>query len=360
MSVASYFSQDYRQAREKFIAAAERAGASLESFDNPVGRGPYGESLTTDVAHFGDAAARRLLVLISGTHGVEGFCGSGCQIGMIEAGVFARLAPDTQVLIVHAMNPYGFAWLRRVNEDNVDLNRNSIDHAAPPATNPDYLQLLPALLPKQWDGPLRDAAEAQIGAFVASRGMKAFQAVVSGGQYSERDGIFYGGHAPVWSTRTMHEIMRRHAGAKTHVALIDFHTGLGPSGHGEAIYTGNDDAELARSRRWYGSDVTSIYAGDSASAIVQGPLINGLRDLAAGAEFTPLALEYGTLEIASVLNAMRAEHWLTLYGDANSDQGRALKKQMRDAFYVDTDQWKSEVYARAHDLTGRALAALAA
>ena len=27
-------------------------------------------------------------------------------------------------VLLHALNPYGFAWLRRVNEHNVDLNRN--------------------------------------------------------------------------------------------------------------------------------------------------------------------------------------------------------------------------------------------
>jgi cytochrome c553 len=141
--------------------------------------------------------------------------------------------------------------------------------------------------------------------------------------------------------------------------MIDFHTGLGPSGYGEAIYAGNNDDELARVRRWYGSQVTSIYGGDSASAIVQGPLMNGVQDLLEDAEFTPLALEYGTLPISDVMNAMRAEQWLTLYGDVTSDEGRQIKQRMRDCFYVDTDTWKVAVFERALDLTKKGLTGLA-
>ena len=68
---------------------------------------------------------------MSGTHGVEGYCGSGIQIGFLKEGLFAELPDDMSVVLLHAMNPYGFSNDRRVNEDNVDLNRNFLDFAAP-------------------------------------------------------------------------------------------------------------------------------------------------------------------------------------------------------------------------------------
>jgi hypothetical protein len=67
------------------------------------------------------------------------------------------------------------------------------------------------------------------------------------------------------------------------VAWIDLHTGLGPSGVGERIYAGHDDAAMARARRWWGDQVTSIYDGSSTSALLTGPDVGRhLRRRAAG------------------------------------------------------------------------------
>ena len=35
-----------------------------------------------------------------------------------------ELLEDAAIVLVHVLNPYGMAWLRRFNEHNVDLNRN--------------------------------------------------------------------------------------------------------------------------------------------------------------------------------------------------------------------------------------------
>ena len=41
-----------------------------------------------------------------------------------DYGVEGLVGPDLAVMMVHAINPYGFAWLRRTTEEGVDLNRN--------------------------------------------------------------------------------------------------------------------------------------------------------------------------------------------------------------------------------------------
>ena len=92
-----------------------------------------------------------MLVSVSGTHGVEGLFGSGCQVGWLEQQRGQSLPPDTAVLLVHALNPHGFSYLRRVNEDNIDINRNNIDFSAALPGNPDYDTIHPWLLPEQWD-----------------------------------------------------------------------------------------------------------------------------------------------------------------------------------------------------------------
>src|SRR5580658_7248603 len=104
------FSADYKQARAKFCEAAIRAGGALDSVQYPE-KGPDGD-LFTDIARFGSNKAQKMLVLISGTHGVEGFCGSGAQINLLRRGEVERLPDDVGVLMIHAINPYGFAWIR--------------------------------------------------------------------------------------------------------------------------------------------------------------------------------------------------------------------------------------------------------
>ena len=127
MPVADYFSSDYTAARERFRTSARSAGASLTSHELPHHRGARDEPLTIDVARLGAADPTSVLLLISGTHGVEGFCGSGCQVGFFADRLYEALPPTACALLVHALNPYGFSWLRRVNEDGIDLNRNFVD-----------------------------------------------------------------------------------------------------------------------------------------------------------------------------------------------------------------------------------------
>ncbi|MGD8810102.1 MAG: DUF2817 domain-containing protein, partial [Gammaproteobacteria bacterium] len=110
------FSRDYAEARSRFREACAAAGVSVRPYENPC-RGPEGEPLTMDAAWFGAPDADRVLVTISATHGVEGFCGAGVQVDWVDRHGRDPLPADLAVLHLHALNPYGFAWVRRVNED---------------------------------------------------------------------------------------------------------------------------------------------------------------------------------------------------------------------------------------------------
>src|SRR5260370_2266861 len=126
-SIAECLSERYAEARTRLCSAAAAAGGALRSWFNPKARGPHGEVLYLDTARFGAANAPNMLVLIAGTHGVEGHCGSGAEIAWLRNDGPAKLPTDTRALLIHAINPYGFAWSRRVTADNVDLNRNFVD-----------------------------------------------------------------------------------------------------------------------------------------------------------------------------------------------------------------------------------------
>jgi hypothetical protein len=107
MNSADSFSADYAEARAKFREAAQAAGGAIEALTHPE-PGRQGETLTTDVAWFGPRSAERVLVMISATHGVEGFCGSGAQVDWLKRGEAGRLPSSLGVLMIHAINPHGF------------------------------------------------------------------------------------------------------------------------------------------------------------------------------------------------------------------------------------------------------------
>ena len=232
------------------------------------------KSCRSTFAFVGKPGARNLLLLISGTHGVEGFCGSGCQVALLHDAAFLKAVElaKVEVLMLHALNPYGFSHLRRVNEDNADLNRNFVDFGSPLPVNTAYAEIHELLLPASW--PPSAATEAKLAAWVAANGAKAYQAAVSGGQYQFPSGMFYGGKAPTWSNLVLRVVLREHAAKRERLGWIDFHTGLGPRGHGEKIYAGTDSAaDIARTKSWWGADVTSFFDGSSTSAPLTG--ING-------------------------------------------------------------------------------------
>jgi hypothetical protein len=357
------FSATYAQARDKFLAAAREAGLPVESHEHPE-RGRDGETLAMDVVRDGPHDASRLLILSSACHGVEGYCGSGVQVAALRDAAWRAQARErgVAVLYIHALNPYGFSHLRRVTHENVDLNRNFHDFSQPLPVNEAYRELHPLLLPASW--PPSPDNEAAIGQYIATRGEPAFQAAITRGQHEFDDGMFYGGRAPTWSNRTLRGVLRKHGEGARRIGWIDVHTGLGPSGHGERIYAGrDDDAAVARARQWWDgggqSPVTSIYDGSSSSAFLTGLMWTSIGDECPQAEYTGIALEYGTLPVLETLQAVRAEQWLHKHPEAAPELRSAIQAQMLAAFYTDTDAWREAILAQAGDALRQAATGLA-
>ncbi|HEV2219343.1 MAG TPA: DUF2817 domain-containing protein, partial [Casimicrobiaceae bacterium] len=292
-------------------------------------------------------------------HGVEGFCGSGCQVALLhdEVIVAAVAATGVAVLFHHAVNPYGFSWLHRTNEDNVDLNRNFRDFSSPPAHNAAYAAVHAMMVPADW--PPSPDNGAAIAAYVAAHGRSALQRAVSSGQSDRPDGLFYAGVAPAWSNRVLRDVLHRHGRMRRRLGWIDFHTGLGPWGHGEKIYSGPPaPSMIARAKAWYGADVTSYYDGSSTSAPLTGVAYQAALDACPDSELTAIALEYGTVAFEATLQALRADQWLRNQPEADARIRVAIKHQLRDAFHDEREAWKAMVYAQARVVVLQALRAL--
>ena len=354
-----HFAATYAEARDKFIAASNERGLPIRRHVHPTARGADGEELSIDVATIGSHDASRVLLLTSATHGVEGFCGSGCQVALLHDDEFfdGAAASGVRIVLLHALNPYGFSHLRRTNEDNVDLNRNFRDFSTAPSPHRAYADVHDFMVPPTWLPTAEN--ELRIGAYIAAHGQPALQEAVSGGQCEYPDGLFYGGVRPAWSNTVLRQVLREEGSRCNALGLIDFHTGLGPRGHGEKIFTGKaNPADLARARAWWGEDVTSFHDGSSTSAPLTGVNYNAIYDECSQATYAGIALEFGTLSFGDVLQALRADQWLANHAEAPPAQRASIKRDIRDAFFQDADDWKTMVYAQAKTASSRALAAL--
>jgi hypothetical protein len=355
---ASPFSQDFESARALFRSSAAAAGARLDAHRYPV-CGPRGEELSTDVAWLGPPAAKKVFVTVSGTHGVEGFCGSGAQVAWLQRGEAARLPPDTAAMLVHALNPFGFAWRRRVTHENIDLNRNWIDFSRPLPQCEQYDTLAAILCPPEWTDESRTRTLQSLRGYVATHGYAAFVAAVSGGQYNHACGLFYGGTAPSAARLTLESILRERLAQAEQVGIIDYHTGLGPLGYGELMTSAPAGSEhCERARRWYGASVTPIGSEASASAALSGDWMAAVPGLLPQATTTTIAIEFGTVDGAAVLEALRADNWLHAHGDPLGAESAAIKEQVFRAFYIDDDTWRGMILGQSLAASRQAIAGL--
>jgi hypothetical protein len=330
-----------------------------ESHLLPHVQGARGETLTLDAALIGGGHGP-LLIVSSGSHGVDGFFGSGCQVAVLhDLELLDGLArAGVALLLVHAINPFGFSFQRRTNEENVDLDRNFLRFDEPLPDCDAYLEIHELVVPNSW--PASADIEVQLKAWIASHGEKAFRDAVGRGQSRRPDGLFYSGTAPAWSNTTLRALLRKHGARRQHIAWIDLRSGPGPYGHGEKIFTGaGRPGELDRARRCWGADVCPPAAGETASRDTRGHAMPSVYQECPQARVDLIALQIGTVPYGRFLDALRADQWLCNHPEAGMAQRHRIKQELLDTFYVGNDEWRGMAWGQARTAVLQAGMALA-
>lgn len=361
----SLFSDSYAEARQAFLEACDLAGGAVESHQNLKASGPKGEPLFADAAWFGPADADTVFLNTSGVHGAEGFAGSAVQRAWLLDGGAKALPPKVAVLMVHAVNPFGFAHCLRATENNVDLNRNWIDFAQPFPSNPLYALIHPHLCLKGLDAAdFRDLATAGQ-EFAGEHGEWALEDAISRGQYEFADGLHYGGRAPEWSSRTLMDIAQRKLKDVRRVVFIDWHTG--PVGDGELIYLPFNErgsSPFERLEAWWGADnldqrtIERLWGGKRPSR--HGLMSQGIeRLLAPGAEMAGAVIEFCSAEHNDdphgMLRISLIERWLRFETKASSGDTAEYLEEMRHNYAPRRESWQEEVVANALGVYERTL-----
>lgn len=341
------FSPNYRIARDRFREAATRLDARLETFAVDA-RGPAGEDLTIDVALIGDPHARSAVVVASGLHGIEGFFGAAIQLAWMAVLEDDRTLPHSSaIVLVHAINPFGFAWRRRCDEQNIDLNRNFLRPGEPYEGAPQGYRELHGLLNPSSPPSRLEPFRLKAAWNIWRRGMTALKSAVAVGQYEYGSGLFFGGRGPAPSTRLIQEKFQLWLGGAKDIVQIDLHSGLGGFGRYKLLLVEPTDSPLLSwYRQNFGDGVVEPVTGGIAYP-ARGTMGKWLTDdcTEKGYRFRYLNAEFGTHPIVRVLGALRAENGAHHYCEAGHPAYERAKKELLECFCPRSTAWRQTVIA---------------
>jgi hypothetical protein len=334
------FSESYNEARRKFLAAAHEAKARIHSYRQLHIEGKGGENLTCDVAVLGPEEAECAAIVISGTHGAEGFCGSAIQHRWLTSHGTDATMDSIKIVLVHAVNPWAFSHITRTTEHNVDLNRNFMVGGKYDRQNPAYDQLLPFLHADVFDAQGNIDAYSGYRRYLDLHGWH-LEGEMMEGQSHRPDGLFYTGKAPEWANVTFRRIVNEHlAHAKT-IGFIDWHTGIGSFGEVVfLVFNERNSEEYATAARWWGRDNLDRYAFPSGAVPkYEGLLCKAIRQELPNSQVAGAVVEIGTGDAFTIFRSDRLDRWLTFEGRHDSQYDR-LREDYKNSLCPNDPSWR--------------------
>ena len=353
-----FFSATVTEADSKFERACQEHGLEPHFFNHPQ-TGPNGEALKLGVCQLGPADAVNRLLVISATHGIEGYAGAGIQTGWLHQFGGTKLPGETSLVMVHLLNPWGVAWNRRENEDNVDVFRNVLycDHPSEP--DPLFDRADDALDLENWDTRDPDTWQEKTAALVAEHGIERLIAAIRRGQHHRPNSMTWHGNGPTWSKYRLDDVVEQYLQGAKRIAVIDIHTGFGEYGQGMVMsYDPPGSEKYDRVSRWFSGDIFT--PGSDANIpdhLVHLPF-EWIEQKVVGAKVTAEILEFGTFDPAEIGEIFNANHHFHMFGDPLSTEGLEWGKKYRRYCYPEEDDWNEMVWQRGREVIETTLAGL--
>jgi hypothetical protein len=340
--VIDFFAPDYFTARTRFRSAVLARGGQIESILLDAKGPAWGPAcddlsasdLTIDIGWFGSPAPRRAFIHSSGLHGVEGFAGSAIQLQWLEEGI-PEPPPDSAIALVHVLNPFGMAWLRRVNENNVDLNRNFLGADTEFSGAPDDYAALDSFLnpASPPSSPATDLFALRAAGKILRYGMPALRRAIASGQYDFPRGLFFGGKRHEQGPRRFQLYVSERFSDSRRLVAIDVHTGLGRFGEDRLLVSDAKDIGYRPSGAQEGMYFRMFPAAQVSFAVQ----------------------EFGTRHPITVLAALRMENRSHHYGIAGAGANHRAKTKLLEVFCPPSSRWRERVLKRGREAINQAL-----
>ena len=356
-----WFPASYEESRERFHQNLARVQALWPSAQLHQHCLAGDEDLTIDwISAEAVAHTEKILVITTAEHGIEGYVGSAILSYFFEH-FLDRLTPkNTDLLLVHTINPWGMKNLRRTNANNVDLNRNFvwIPDEIDPAFNLELNQLTSFLTPAR-PVPTRLIAQLRFNLhlwiMIIKMGFTSLRAISSLGHYHQPKGIHYGGDQIQEETRVMMDLYRQVFQQSDQILHLDMHTGWGPRDQMSLV---NSYLEKRGSK-----ELTEYFSYPQIVATIPGEFYSMRGDMIdyvytlrekkfPNTKLFATSFEFGTLGdsiIAEIrgLRAMILENQNFWFGTRGVRTKKWVAREFQEMFYPQEKKWAAKAFADA-------------
>lgn len=312
---------------------------------------------------------QNLLVLISGTHGIEAFAGSAVQRWFTDQVLNQELNQDiklnpklitradsdtTAILMIHGFNLYGFKHFRRVNEHNIDLNRNFI--ISRKQFHPDdskYTLLNSFLNPNNIPSTNLISQLSFFGNAVLNitqYSMESLRTSILKGQYSHPSGIFYGGTVEAIQSHLIKDLIQTYMKPYKKIFLVDLHTGYGERAKLHLLTGKSTDKNSVSLLKVFGQDEID-FADKKKFYAVDGELLSYFINeinLVCFAETTAVTFEYGTLDSQKITGSIDSLKRVILenqnfHHPAPVETSQEITSLYKEMFYPSDESWRLSI-----------------
>jgi hypothetical protein len=356
--VQHYFSNSYTESRKAFLAESKKLEAKFDSvqlFSRNV-PSKTDNDLTIDFCYVpAQKETKKLLILTSGTHGVEGYVGSAVQRMFMNEILAPEMVEEVGVLFVHSVNPFGFKYTRRVTENNVDFNRNcDVKKSLFSSKNEGYGKLIGMLNPegKVNSGSLKNKFFMLIAINeLLKKSMASLRQAVLQGQYKYENGLYFGGFEFEPQLAILGEVFKTVSTNYDAVFNIDLHTGYGERGVAHLFPNPIDDKKIK-------SGLENIFKGyeinwgDSEDFyIINGSFTDYIGKLLTDKTYFPMVLEYGTLNSQSTVGSIKSIHNMVLenqgfhYGYKSAKDSLKVMNSFMEMYNPSSEKWRTKIMA---------------
>jgi hypothetical protein len=357
-----YYPENYESARDAFRALSERVGAEYNGVQKLSIKVPSGidDDLTVDLFYIpAQKDSANLFVLSSGVHGLEGGVGNAVQQMFIDEFLTGDLLENTGVLFIHAVNPYGFKYIRRVTENNVDLNRNSsVDNELYETINDGYTKVYDLVNPK---GEVNVSSIENRFFFVKAineirkASLPVLRQAVLQGQYEYPDGLYFGGKKREPQIDSLMKKFENFSLPYNRILIVDLHTGYGERGKLHIFPNPLEGDKRERLEKLF--DGYQIDWGDSDDFYtITGDFGGFIDSVTKDKEVYPVLFEYGTLNSQTTMGSLKSIHTMILenqgeqHGYISERDSLRVKNNFREMYYPSSENWRNHIMEQTRDV----------
>ena len=367
-SALAYYIDSYEESRTAFL---EESAPLLEQYAGSesytiVVPSRVDSDLSVDLLYIpAQQENKRLLILSAGVHGVEGFTGSAVARMFMQELISPEELNDMGVLILHAVNPYGFKYVRRVSENNVDMNRNA-------AFGDDLYQTVNAGYHGVYSlvNPVGPADVSSLGnrffhlkavAAIVRESMQSLRQAILQGQYEFEEGVFFGGFRLEPQYAELVPLISSLINDYPATLMIDLHTGYGERGTLHLLTMPQEDPLV----RGMLEEVFSGYTVDWGDAedfyTVTGDFTSFVGAMKDEGLYLPMAFEYGTMDSQTMIGSIKSLHTTLLenqgfiHGYASPEDEQIIKAAFLEMYYPSAPQWRVKVINDSREVLATAL-----